>query len=220
MSDAAQSSHTASTATVEESLALRLPVELWLDILSRLDYVQLHKARRICKKFNELVQDPSLDDLLFRCKPVGLEPQVRLALHPILDRIEGIVWEPRCAMIRRDLDNDWYGEHDWNAFDYPATQDFATSPACTDLLVCFAHGSDARVKNSDGVTVLDFITKLSLFWTGLSEPLPPGQPRKQGEPPYDPHDELEDQIGWNGWEEYPWMREDGIVQMSAHYFDF
>ncbi|GAA6019218.1 hypothetical protein JCM10207_005041 [Rhodosporidiobolus poonsookiae] len=214
MSDTAQSSYTASTAGPDESLALRLPVELWLEILSHFDYVQLHKARRICKKVNELVRHSSLDARLFRRKPVKLKPNARLRL----DRIEGIIWEPRRALIHCYIEDDDNQELHWNAFDYPATLDFATSPACALAHVC-PHGANVLIKNSDGVTVLAFITELSVYWTGLSEPLPPGQPRKQGGPPYNPYVELFDHNGWNGWEEYPWMRDYGTVQMAAHWFD-
>ncbi|GAA6002854.1 hypothetical protein JCM10207_001868 [Rhodosporidiobolus poonsookiae] len=219
MSDTAQSSYTASTAGPDESLALRLPVELWLDILSHLDYVQLHKARRICKKFKELVQHSSLDARLFRRKPVKLKPNARLRLHPILDRIEGIIWEPRRALIHRYIEGDDNEELDWNAFDYPATQDFATSPACRRMVVFLDQGGSTEVENENGITVLDFLTELSEYWTGSSEARLPGQTRDWSKAPRGAVDWLVDKNGWTGWASGPWMRDDGFVQLVAGGFD-
>ena len=48
-------SSTLVSRDMPRSLALSLPPELWLEILSLLDYRQLKKASRICKTFHEYI---------------------------------------------------------------------------------------------------------------------------------------------------------------------
>ncbi|GAA5853046.1 hypothetical protein JCM9279_003793 [Rhodotorula babjevae] len=115
-------------------LALRLPDEVWLLILIKLDYCALKRAQRICKKVQRLIQDKSLDGKLFRLGPVDDEPKVGTSfeLHPFLKRLD-----PTSDSGLRTVDPHFSTSSPSHSTtqSYPAMTDFATSPACTRLMI-------------------------------------------------------------------------------------
>ncbi|GAA5886650.1 hypothetical protein JCM6882_005844 [Rhodosporidiobolus microsporus] len=221
MSDTVTTASAALPASRDEPALFRLPAELLLDILSQLSYEQLHRVERVCKKLQTLVKDKSLDSLLFRqgVPQTPLPVGDTVELHPIIQLVEGIFWEPGKAVIKC-----WGGYDDEdleiNANEYKQTiKEFATSPACTTMdLVLHVFGNiDLVIEDDKGITVEYFFERLSEFWCG--KPLPAGVVDDR---PYwqrsDANDMLGDHRFWNGWDP-AFVREDGEVQLDAMYYD-
>ncbi|BGO95258.1 hypothetical protein NBRC10512_002598 [Rhodotorula toruloides] len=162
------------------SLPLLLPDEIWLDILGSLRYMDLRRARRINKRFYQLVQDPKFDLALFRKSPVpASESEIEYKLHPVLDAYKvgsGTSWEmARLVHCHRGLTeglDDPRGATypSSNLYEYPVCAEFATSPACVKFSVKHDRTTLADLEDDGGVTVLQVLHAYASFWTALADP--------------------------------------------------
>ncbi|GAA5881027.1 hypothetical protein JCM16303_004641 [Sporobolomyces ruberrimus] len=147
---------------VSVPLALRLPPELWISILRRLDYSQLKKASRICKKIQKYVLGKEFDAVLFRQRLP--EPELRvgeaLKLHPLFESASIVTecWAGMSIHVSQD-------KKDHHPSEYPLTLDeFATSPASSQITLYLPFGSSDPVSREDGVKVVDVLKLVSEYW--------------------------------------------------------
>ncbi|GAA5972001.1 hypothetical protein JCM11641_002450 [Rhodosporidiobolus odoratus] len=124
-------------------IALRLPLKVWLDILSNLSNGELHRAGMICKKMNDMVD-----------RSYGRTPL------PLIDGIRDFNPEPMQAPL------DSYGMREFNAFDYINRAEYATQLACTKLMV-YLHVDLFKLEDQSGITVNEVLERLSEAWTGV-----------------------------------------------------
>ncbi|GAA5881042.1 hypothetical protein JCM16303_004649 [Sporobolomyces ruberrimus] len=131
------------------TLAL-LPPELWLQILLKLDYVQLKRASRICKTFWGYIMGNDFDAILFR-QGVPEHPhktEVELEVHPMLHAV-GEIYPDRPTLIVAEAEDILYFPND-----YPAVlNEFATAPASASI----EFFSVALFNAPGGVTVGDVL---------------------------------------------------------------
>ncbi|BGP26230.1 hypothetical protein JCM10295v2_005174 [Rhodotorula toruloides] len=137
----------------------RLPEELQLNVLSYLDYFGLKNARGSART------DSSFDSRLFRQNPpMLLEARTDVEIHPMIHELGGMIRLP--PLIRTCSDTLL------NAFDYPASNEFATAPACTFVFVELGTGDPLYVRDPTGIT--DARLDDRLFRTKAPKRLKPG----------------------------------------------
>ncbi|GAA5891695.1 hypothetical protein JCM8208_007371 [Rhodotorula glutinis] len=212
----------AARQPANSSLALRFSDEVWLRTFAQLEYYALNKVQRVCKKFQRLVQDKSLDSTLFRRGPVAgkagkLQLGMQFALHPHIasthalerSRWLSVAGEHLRNAAKKGVDP---GLTPWNC---PATHEFATSPACTRLKVSVAPdfyepllGRETKhthtlVNKPDGVTVGDVFMALGAWFDArapkvITEEMDYGSiTRKRSVL----NDEMAENCSWDGWED-------------------
>ncbi|GEM10248.1 salivary gland secretion 1 [Rhodotorula toruloides] len=102
--------------------------------------------------------DSSFDSRLFRQNPpMLLEARTDVEIHPMIHELGGMIRLP--PLIRTCSDTLL------NAFDYPASNEFATAPACTFVFVELGTGDPLYVRDPTGITVRLLATKLAEYWT-------------------------------------------------------
>ncbi|GAA5891698.1 hypothetical protein JCM8208_007372 [Rhodotorula glutinis] len=153
-----------SSLPVKPSRLLQLPAELLLITLGQLDYSDLKRVRGVCKAFDTLVKDPKFDRVLFRHGVQALEPGQKIDLHPMLE-LADCLWVTSTEASQRERPF-----RNRNLYDCPACDEFATSPACADLLYTMFDNRDAMldddrvITNEAGITVRDVLQAAALFW--------------------------------------------------------
>ncbi|GAA6030204.1 hypothetical protein JCM8097_008986 [Rhodosporidiobolus ruineniae] len=184
------------------SLLDRLPDELWLEILSHLDYFDLHRTRRVCKRMDGWIKQPSLDYALFRSppSPSPLKKGTTVSLHPLFHRIESFDSKPIFASLAAHK-----GQH--NLLKFPALlAEYATRPACTKMtLIMELDEEEVWLKNDAGITVKQFLEELHKHWCAVARWV-----AEEGE-----EDEEVDlsAVKWKGWEDVK-VEKDGEVIAS------
>ncbi|GAA5853044.1 hypothetical protein JCM9279_003792 [Rhodotorula babjevae] len=148
---------------VEPSRLLQLPTELLLMILGEFDYHGLQRVRRVCKAFDTLVKDPKFDRVLFRQGVEPLKPGQKIMLHPLLDLVD-------CMWVTATRARLLYAYHDMrNVYDLSACDEFATSPACAELVLnvlpdTWPGQGDELVTSGAGLTVRDVLKAVAEYW--------------------------------------------------------
>lgn len=116
-----------------------------------------------------------------------------------------------------DFDDDF---REYNAYDYPACDEFATEPACTMMLVNVHVGKQVSVSDVKGIKVKRVLKALAKFW---KQP-PPKATRERFAAYVDEGQDvtwrstLLDHCGFAGWEGCEVMN-DGTVELTAFPFD-
>ncbi|GAA5900479.1 hypothetical protein JCM5296_001558 [Sporobolomyces johnsonii] len=147
--------------------ALRLPDELWLDILTQrgLTYGHLRKAGRICKRLQRLLQSEELDALLFRQGPPSppLVQGSKLKVHPMLELTECVFTDfSKALMFCPGPD----GPDDKHCIDYPRTlNEFATAPASSIINIQFPVGRAFSISGKNGVKLKQVLVHIGKFWS-------------------------------------------------------
>ncbi|ORY88341.1 hypothetical protein BCR35DRAFT_330211 [Leucosporidium creatinivorum] len=150
--------------------AIKLPAEIWLDILSRCSYFDLKRAQRVTKAFNKLIATPYFDARLFRAPPSSpLTPTARPVVHPILSGLDLVADQLRDFVL--------YTGKGVNLKTYDicklklARTEMVTSPSSSELqLENLGEGEGGiYVKNENGVTILDFLEAVVSFWNEPSD---------------------------------------------------
>ncbi|GAA6030194.1 hypothetical protein JCM8097_008981 [Rhodosporidiobolus ruineniae] len=198
----------------------RLPDELVLAVVASLDYLDLGRVGRTCKRMRELIKDPSLAANLFRQPPpkAPLDPGAEIKLHPALHLLDGVMRTPGyVTLLSRNGD-----ETGPNLFDCPPFLDeYATRPACT-TLICFMCRSKyyLAIEDPGGVTVKQFLAELNEYWTGVPIELC-GKDRKANRAlmagRHAPVRELY-RSGWPGWSGVSVLNNGGAVQLETDFF--
>ncbi|BGP18210.1 hypothetical protein JCM10213_007838 [Rhodosporidiobolus nylandii] len=188
----------------DASPAAVLPAELWLDILAFLSYGDLQRVR----------QDPSLDALLFRCRPCRPVPLgSSISIHPLLHAVDGLVFSPARVDIPRRL----FSSPTLNAFDFPsATSELAVSPFARVLLLDLSYGHVA-LSSPTGVRVKAVLEALCEFWTAKTDPAGPflSQLKKEwASVGVQRVCRIGPAARWRGWKK-AWVRSDGAVVLEA-----
>ncbi|GAA6054514.1 hypothetical protein JCM3770_005823 [Rhodotorula araucariae] len=151
------------------SKALALPDEVWLLVASNLAYRSLKSLGRVCKRFNKLLEDKSLDRAVFRTKAdkKKLPPSAQVELHPMLRAIEWAdVDRPmQIFRLRRDEEDDSF-EQLFDPYSLAAIDEFATSPACSkiSLPILPEFEKDVHVIQAGGVTIRSLFKKMEALW--------------------------------------------------------
>ncbi|GAA5881041.1 hypothetical protein JCM16303_004648 [Sporobolomyces ruberrimus] len=134
-------SPSSESGTERRSLACTVPPEIWIMILSELDYSQLKKASRICKTLQGYILGQEFDAILFRQGAPSNPPKerTRLELHPVLRAVDARSedWESMRITVEHEGQRKTYFPKD-----YPSILDeFATSPAASPirLFLDWAH---------------------------------------------------------------------------------
>ncbi|GAA5881045.1 hypothetical protein JCM16303_004652 [Sporobolomyces ruberrimus] len=143
-------------------LALSLPPELWISILRRLNYSQLKKASRICKKIQKYILGKEFDAVLFR---QGLpKPQLqdgdKLEVHPFLQNVDCVSkdWETMMVFVRSDGNRHTPTE-------YPSIlNEYATSPASSMSTLIFPTGRTKPLSKMKGARVIDILKWAAKYW--------------------------------------------------------
>ncbi|GAA5886620.1 hypothetical protein JCM6882_005835 [Rhodosporidiobolus microsporus] len=184
MPDASKSTSTSGDAPVRESAASRWPDEVWTTLLEELNYAGLRTMERVSKKMKALVESDKFDLTLFRVKPTKkkLTPLNKLTIHPMLDAVDCVDITTTEARIFSFLDDNEdedgekgegvdSGPKTFNAYDYPACDEFATQPPCTQMLVTVhAGGKPLQVTDRNGVKNRRIFKALGMFWQKKAPP--------------------------------------------------
>ncbi|GAA5839791.1 hypothetical protein JCM5353_003764 [Sporobolomyces roseus] len=143
-------------------LSLSLPDELWIQVLLELDYFQLKKASRICKKLKRIIQDSKFDKVLFRAVPPSpaLRRGDRVTIHPALGNTECIVHAFDGHPIYSEKGNEHFLK------DIPhLLNETATSPASAVIqMILLATERPHTLHRQTGVTIGDGLEELTRFW--------------------------------------------------------
>ncbi|GAA6016213.1 hypothetical protein JCM11491_003771 [Sporobolomyces phaffii] len=151
-------------------LALTLPPEVWVIILKRLDYAELKKASRICKKLQAYIQSDLFDEVLFRkgfAKPQPPEGAL-FKVHPMLERVDVVCQDfDSMTILHKGVGDTGYKEY--HARDYPGVlNEYATCPAASLVLVRFDIGASKPLSKSKGAKVGDVLRWIAKFWKPIN----------------------------------------------------
>ncbi|BGP18240.1 hypothetical protein JCM10213_007869 [Rhodosporidiobolus nylandii] len=207
--------------------ALRVPADVWFVVLERneLSYADLKRFSRVCKRFHEYEQDPSLDIRLFRSPPVDkLKKGQSVAFHLALDKTNLVCTSVDDARVFIADASEKNGYRAVRVVDYPCADEYATSPASTVVTVNMGKGV-AVVKDS-GVTVRDVVEASATMWSS-KPPLYIREEIAEMYLPLDPdydldtvtwRDTLGDHCFYEGMNLATVPRADGVVVLHPHGF--
>ncbi|BGP18264.1 hypothetical protein JCM10213_007895 [Rhodosporidiobolus nylandii] len=207
--------------------ALRIPDDVWFVVLERneLSYADLKRFSRVCKRFHEYEQDPSLDTRFFRSPPVDkLEKGQSVTFHPALDKTNLVCMSVDDASIFVDDASEKNGYRDVRVVDYPCADEYATSPASK--IVSLNMGEGVAVVKDSGVTVRDVVEASATMWSS-KPPLYIREEIAEMYLPLDPdydldtvtwRDTLVDHCFYEGMNLATVPRADGVVVLHPHGF--
>lgn len=189
-------SHTIMASTVE------LPKELWLEIVSCLDYFDLKTIIGVSKAFKSYTELPACQKTMFRSKAVvPMEETINLdtvVLHPAF-----IYMSYGCAT---ELAGVYFYtgdkiEETTKLTDTCATDEHATNPPVASLRIQVTPWPPLQLTNRDGVTVVQVMKSLCHFFST-------GRHRES----------RGDRTGWTGWDEVK-LDSNGNLWLRAIFFD-
>ncbi|BGP11119.1 hypothetical protein JCM10049v2_007018 [Rhodotorula toruloides] len=220
MSDNAASPRASPEAAVKEPASMRLPDETWVSIFRLLGYKTLLHVRRICKRFKDLLENSTFDDVFFRqAPPAKLEKKQKYKLHPMLNDVDCARVTPTEAEIMHYKEGS--GDETFNGYDYPAAKEFATAPACTSIDIELNESKVGKVSNKRGVTVSQVLVACGKFW---EKPVPDSvanRVRRQGGWPKNEKITklmtMGDHCFFEGWGQPTGLGE-GKVRLASHWF--
>ncbi|GJN92837.1 hypothetical protein Rhopal_005875-T1 [Rhodotorula paludigena] len=197
-----------------------LPIEIWWMVLDHLDYRGLHKAQLLCKQVQTLIQDERFDAILFREPPSKgkLPSNMQVAIHPLLQSVS-CIFTGSDAITWADMAKD-----NWTrtAFEYPAVDEFATSPSCDIVNLHVNTAKTVPVTDRNGVKVRRVLQRLGKHWS--SKPTRFVAEQLAAQEGVDPDKTtwllaLGDHNGWAGWKEAFTENEGMAVELHASWFD-
>ncbi|BGP18198.1 asparagine-linked glycosylation protein [Rhodosporidiobolus nylandii] len=150
-----------------EPPALRLPDDVWFAVLERkeLDYTDLKRFSRVCKRFQAYEQSATFDSRLFRSPPSDKPLKVgdHVDFHPAFQHINLVCTSTEDAFWmygdeKKEKDEDGV-PHGWLFL----KKEFATSPAAK--FVYIGMGGEVLAHNDSGVTVFDVVKATAEMWS-------------------------------------------------------
>ncbi|GAB7354588.1 hypothetical protein MBLNU459_g5032t1 [Dothideomycetes sp. NU459] len=199
--------------------AVELPTEIWLEILSYLDYFSLRRCSRINKSFQSLIEFPAFDNTLFRSAPVvladGYITMDNMRIHPafrLLDwDCEADINEVIFGMMRNPETQESYYKESWDHefTGSSAANEHATDPAVSRIRVALWKWSGVEARNVHGVTVFDVMKAACRYF---AEDDSDGWPREGSVGEYN-------HIGWDGWDQPGYRVQDGCLMFEPDLFE-
>lgn len=188
-------------SSIAMASAMELPRELWLEIVSHLDYFDLKRCMSVSKTFKMFTEIAALDDTLFRSEAVipagGTINPDEICLHPAFDRMNY-----GCG---NSIDQVWFYVDDYKTqlllTDTVAAKEQATNPPVNVLRLQVHSWPTFEVKNKTGVTVVQVLKALCRFFA-------------KG----DRRERMGDHIVWNGWD-FKVLDGSGHLLLQAMMFD-
>ena len=161
---------------------MNLPHEVWLEVLSHLDYLGLKKCMCLSKSFHTLTSHALFDKTLFRSRAVvpadGAITPNEVHLHPAFEYMSfgcGTKIEDVCF---------WPGDKKLPLTESSAAKEHATDPPVSKLRLQVHRWAPIEVKNKHGVHVLQVMQALCRFFAK-------GHHRES----------MGDHTVWNGWDQ-------------------
>jgi hypothetical protein len=187
-------SNTIMASTIE------LPREIWLEVVSYLDYFDLKMIVGVSKAFKSYTELPACKKTMFRSKTVipkgGTINLDDVEIHPAFNYMSY-----ECAT---ELDGVYFYTSDDDEMvltDTCAANEHATSPPVAFLRLQVTDWKPLQITNKNGVTVSQVMKSLCRFFSN------------------DEHRESRgDHTGWNGWDETKLDR-NGNLMLRVDWFD-
>ncbi|KAK6003293.1 hypothetical protein QM012_001138 [Aureobasidium pullulans] len=180
---------------------LALSKELWLEIMSCLDYFELKKCMRVSKAFKAFTALPACQETMFRSKNIIREGSAinlaNIRLHPAFDYMSF-----ECAT---KIEHVFFFTNDYNdtdaLTDTCAAKEYATDPPVAFIRLQIHCWPPVQVTNKSGVTVEQVMKALCRFFS-------------KG----DHREVMGDHTGWTGWDETK-LDGKGCLLLRAMWFD-
>lgn len=182
---------------------IELPKEIWLEVISHLDYLDLKKCMRVSKEFKSFTELPVCQETMFRSSkkliPEGGAINLdNIQLHPAFDLMAF-----ECATKIEHVK--FYTGKDYDGIvaltDTCAAEEYATDPPVAFIRLQIHSWPAVQVTNKSGVTVVQVMKSLCRFFSK------------------DDHREsMGDHTGWTGWDETKLDRK-GRLLLRAMWFD-
>ncbi|KAG9685441.1 hypothetical protein KCU95_g14757, partial [Aureobasidium melanogenum] len=178
-----------------------LPPELWLEVMSHLNYFELKRCMRVSKAFKSFTELPACQDTMFRSKKLILEGGAinldNIRLHPAFDYM---AFECATKIEHVGFFNDNYDDI-IVLKDTCAAKEYATDPPVAFVRLQIHSWPPVQVTNKSGVTVHQAMKALCRFFSR------------------DDHREaMGDHTGWTGWHETR-LDGKGHLLLRAMWFD-
>lgn len=179
---------------------IELPKEIWLEIVSYLDYFALKKCMRVSKLFKSYTELPVCQKTMFRSKAVvqkgGTINVGDVELHPAFKFMSY-----ECAT---ELDGVYFytgGVDEMVLTDTCAANEYATDPPVAFIRLQVTDWKPMQITNKNGVTVVQVMKALCRFFSNN-----------------DHRESRGDHTGWTGWDEKKLDR-NGNLLLRVDWFD-
>jgi hypothetical protein len=165
-------------------------------------------------------QDKAFDKALFRVAPVKkkLTPSNNkdIRYHPMLEATDCVMVNSKKAPIFKHNGDD---DREYNAFDYPACEEYATQPACDQMHLNMNVGKPILVSDRNGIKVKRVLKAFGKFFDSS----PPAHIQKRArdcwpEGKIDWRKALGENCFFTGWESCT-VHNDGAVELVAREFE-
>lgn len=139
-----------------------LPIELWLQVFSYLDYFDLKQFLRVCKTLSALLDDARFDATLFRraaLEDARSVPPTSFKPHPAL---ASLLLRPACST---QLCTPNSRNHAWSLSN--VAHELATVPAVTSIALILPYPTDhsrSYLHNDSGVTMSEILECIDWFF--------------------------------------------------------
>jgi len=179
---------------------MELPKEVWLEIVSYLDYSNLKKVQRVSKAFKSYTELPTCQKTMFRSNAVvpkgGTINLDIVVLHPAF---EGMAYECDTELDQVHL---WEKDIEWVSLtDSCAAEEHATDPLVAFIRVQIIGWEPLQLTNETGVTVVQVMKSLCRFFSIRRH-----------------RESRGNHTGWTGWNETK-LDSGGNLWLHAMWFD-
>ncbi|GAA5825351.1 hypothetical protein JCM11251_006947 [Rhodosporidiobolus azoricus] len=155
---------TADDTPTHASAASLWSDEIWTNLLAMMSYGGLRTMERVTKCIRKLIEGDKFDEILFRVQPTKrrLTKDDKLTIHPMLDAVDCVnITTTKARILSSDAEDEITY---FNAYEYPACDEFATQPACTQMIIDINMGKSVSVADRNGIKNRRIFKALGMFW--------------------------------------------------------
>ncbi|KAG9957473.1 hypothetical protein KCU61_g9097, partial [Aureobasidium melanogenum] len=180
---------------------LELPKEVWLEIMSYLNYSQLKTCMRVSKALKSFTEQPICQETMFRSKKIipeggAINPD-NIELHPAFDYMSY-----GCTTKLEDVEFYTGKHHDTIILtDTCAAEEYATNPPVAFIRLQIHSWPPVQITNKSGVTVHQVMKSLCRFFSKDNR-----------------REAMGDHFVWNGWD-FKRLDFQGRLLLHAMFFD-
>jgi hypothetical protein len=144
--------------------AVELPKEVWLEVVSYLDYFELKMIMGVSKAFKSYTELPACQKTMFRSKTVIPDGDTinlaELRLHPVFASMSYECASELEEVHLCDRDGDWMP-----LTDTCAAEEYATDPPLAFMRLQIFSSTPIQVTNKSGITVVQVMKSLCRFFS-------------------------------------------------------
>lgn len=127
----------------------QLPLELWLQICSHLDYFHLKKLHLVSKSFLQLLTSPDLDEALFRCAPGHRARRSAVPrVHPFLAKLGSFIDHDLAEELSIITIRAQHSTKSWRLMDSSLVNEPAVLPPSASIRLCLLPGYTSSLVHS------------------------------------------------------------------------